>query len=375
MVTSNETQNKKTTVEVNPDASEKPALANQPKTSSVTTKQNPRFLLAMVAAVALFSFLMALYALKLHTNLKDVANAEAEQFAMQLDSLKRQQLDTDHHKKAMESLTEKQTQLQDQVNILQKDLQMAIQQRAYQKEDWILLKARYYLELAQINAHWGEDQQTTIAMLQGADSLLMTIPSQHLFPVRQAIAREITQLQALPTIDIAGLLSQLDAAANLVFQLPLKQLMSSDASSEVHETKQLKAWRQHLKETMQSLEGLVVIRRHDENIQPLLSPIHEAMLRESIRMNLEEAQWAVLQKNPRVYQFALSQAIKNTKRGFNENAPSTQALLAQLLNLKQKKLLFLRTSINQSLPLLNQVIEQKKPTAVNSEVKEGDHSQ
>ena len=51
-----------------------------------------------------------------------------------------------------------------------------------------------------------------------------------------------------------------------------------------------------------------------------MSPLYESILKESIRLNLQEAQWAILNNNPAVYQLALKQAITNLKRTFNETS-------------------------------------------------------
>ena len=102
---------------------------------------------------------------------------------------------------------------------------------------------------------------------------------------------------------------------------------------------------------------MVIIRHRDEDINPLPSPAYEAMLREEIRLNLQEAQWAVLQNNEALYQFLLTQAIKQINRSF---APDeTQALLKQLQTLQQIHLIQPKPILEQSLPLLNQFIETK----------------
>lgn len=110
---------------------------------------------------------------------------------------------------------------------------------------------------------------------------------------------------------------------------------------------------------MNVLEKLVVIRRNDEDIQPLLSPLHQTLLRDSIRFNLQEAQWALLQNNSKIFQLSLAQALKEINRAFDENAVATQALIKQLQNLQQEKLETITPTLNQSLSLLNQLIESK----------------
>lgn len=322
----------------------------------------------IIAGVALICGLYATY-----TNLK--LHQTASQQTLEIDALKQQQLDNKTSNTAItHTLNQMQTKLQQRMQKLEKNVQTAMQQRLYQKQDWLLLKARYYLELAQINAHWSEDQQATIALLQQADALLITFGDQESFTVRQAIAREIAQLQALPKIDIAGLLSQLDAAQSIISDLSIKQPynQTKDTTSKASESK-VTTWREQLRESINLLGKLVVVRRYDNNIQPLLSPMHQAMLRESIRMNLQEAQWAILQNNPAVYQLALTQAIKNIKRSFEENT-STQSLIKQLQRLQQEKLATSKPVIEESLPLLNQLIESKNSQIDTSTNKEGDHS-
>ena len=313
-------------------------------------------ILAMImAALALASSLYAIYA-------SQHLGQTTGKLTTTINGLKEQQTNAQTGLKATtETVNQAQQEIQERLQELDKNLQMALQQHLYQKQDWLLLKARYYLELAQINAYWSHNQLATIALLKQADDLLATISDQQLFPVRQAIAKEIAQLQALPKVDIAGLLSQLDAAQGLVAELPIKQAFNRAQNNDMTkpDNQETSAWRDKLRASMNSLEKLVIIRHNDEDTKPLLSPLHEAVLRESIHMNLQEAQWAILQNNAAVYQLALTQALNNVKRTFDDTAKNTQALVQQLEALQQEKLFAQKPPIEESLPLLNQLIESK----------------
>lgn len=248
-----------------------------------------------------------------------------------------------------------------QVN-LTKQLAFAVQERWYQNNDWLLLKARYYLELAEINAHWSEDTQTTAALFQQADMLLANLHEPQLFAIRQEISREIALIQSTPTIDIAGLLSQLDAAQHLVATqqpknpfTPPKSTPSADKNTASPST-----WREHLQSSLHLLEKLVVIRHHNDAIQSMLTPEYNSIVRENIQLNLQEAQWAVLQKNQTVYQLTLTQAIDKINQLFDQNAPATQALVKQLRELQTTQLNTPSVATGQSLLLLNQWIQTKK---------------
>ncbi|MGQ3890288.1 uroporphyrinogen-III C-methyltransferase [Legionella sp. CNM-1927-20] len=315
--------------------------------------------------LTLISLLLAALAFYQNSHLKALQTQQqsdiADQFRLLKSQLQKNNLTINTR---TENLKNSQTELSNQVDKLDNSLQTALKQRFFQNQDWLLLKARYYLELVQLNAHWGEDQRITAALLQQADQVLQNIPEQQLFPVRQAIAREISKIKALPTVDLAGLLSQLDAAQSLVMQLPMQQsLINNQQTTTPSSTTDNSSWRRQLSNSLSYLKKLVVVRRHEGATQPIYSPLHQALLREIIRMNLQEAQWAVLQKNTKVYQQALNQAITAIKNTFDQEATNTQALLKSLQQLQRQKLDYPKPMVDEPLVLLNQYIETKtKPT-------------
>lgn len=269
-----------------------------------------------------------------------------------------------------------QTNLQGKFDSLNKELQTAMSQRLYQNQDWVLLKARYYLELAQINAHWSDNYEATIALLQQADNLLNQLNAPRIFEIRQVIAKEIAQLKALPALDLAGILSQLDAAQLSVSKLVLQSTLDEKAtsSSELPQSSDTAGWRSRFTDSVKLLEKLVIVRRTDENIKPLMSPLFESILKESIRLNLQEAQWAVLNNNSVIYQLALKQASSNIKRVFNEKESHTAALLSQLSKLQLFKLSQEKPATGFALPLVNQMIDSNElqNDQINNSDKGGD---
>ncbi|ASQ45049.1 uroporphyrinogen-III C-methyltransferase [Legionella clemsonensis] len=361
--------------------SSKPHLDNTRKTTTskaetVSIINSPKLSLGIVLLAVLLALIALIFAIySLHMNKQSVMKAEKETHSLtaEFNRLKQQQMQAQSLTTSVETLTKAQTELQRQLQAIDQELRTAMQQRLYQREDWNLLKARYYLELAQINAHWSNDQQTSIALLKQADALLSSLSEQPVFTVRQAIAQEITQLQATPRVDIAGLLSQLDAAERNLSNLPLKQPLGKTQNKA--EAKKKTSWREHLQQSLNSLGDLIVIRRHDEAIEPLLSPLQQSLLEEVIRLNLAEAQWALLHNNPKVYQIALTKSINTIKRAFDEKAPATQTIIHQLETLQQQKLDVAKPTLDKALPLLNQLIENKSRELSTPALKEGELSQ
>ncbi|MBN9227664.1 MULTISPECIES: uroporphyrinogen-III C-methyltransferase [Legionella] len=358
MANGNEEQVQKTKKVAHPTQVEKTKPQNNP-----TASKNKCLVTALAFIIALGALGVAAYTLSLNKQLRAQLNQAQTNFSTQLQQLEQKQEQAEEQISAKtNNAQEIQTQLQSKFEQLNKQLQNAMNQKFYQNQDWLLLKARYYLELAQINAHWSNDIDSTIALLQQADQLLKQLNDPKIFDIRQAIAKDVAQMQALPSVDVAGLLSQLDAAQNSVNNLSIPLPISESLPTTEHVTTPANnsSWRSRLQNSMNVLEKLVVIRRHDQEIKPLMSPIFEAILKEKLHLNLQEAQWAVLNNNPSVYQMLLKQAINNLQMNFNKNSPDTTALIKKLTELQQMNVTQKRPALGSALPMLNELIDAKK---------------
>ncbi len=330
--------------------------SNDAQTSSkhaVHTVKSRRISSILLAFIAIGAIGYALY-----TNYQ--LHQQIQMLSLDAQSIKQQQADANDHINLLQTTLQTSN---DKVIALDKTLQSAMQQRWYQVNDWLMLKARYYLELATINANWSNDVHTTSALLLQADTLLANLHDQRLFTVRQSIAKEIMQLNSVSIVDIAGLLSQVDAAQHSIATLPIKNAAIISKQADTMDRNNLatsSTWRDRLKQSLNQLKKLVIIRHHDEAIQPLFTTAYETMLRETIRLNLQAAQWAVLQNNPAVYQLSLTQAIDNIKSAFDLDATSTQVLMNQLKQLQQIQIIQQKIIPDESLPLLNRLIDTKQ---------------
>ncbi|QEY50315.1 uroporphyrinogen-III C-methyltransferase [Legionella longbeachae] len=337
--------------------------------NSFASKSN--FIIPVVALIiALGSLAITTYTLFLNNQLHDQLATANTNFSEELKQLEQKQIKIQEITNAKSKNSEEiQSQFQTKFDTLSKQLQNAMSQRFYQNQDWLFLKARYYLELAQINAHWSNSSDATIAQLEQADQLLKQFNEPKVFAIRQAIAKDIAQIQAIPPVDIAGLLSQLDAAQNNInnLNIPLPENESNPSMDESKKSSNNPSdWGTHLQESMNILGKLVVIRRHDQEVKPLISPLLEAALKENLRLNLQEAQWAVLNHDTFVYQLVLKQAINTLKANFNENTQNTASLIKKLTELQQISITQKKPPLGLALPMLNELIASKKGTASQS---------
>lgn len=335
---------------------------HEPVTSVIPTDLQPkhaRYVHLALLILGLTSLISAQYALYSNFQLQSKSEQEQQTLLTEIDNLKQLHYEaTNKIEAAVKSHTQSQNIVDEKLALVEK----AMQERMYQTNDWILLKARYLMELAEINAHWSNDLSGTADLIKQADTLLAPIHDQRLFNVRQIMAKEIAQINAIPKVDITGLLSQLDAAQDNVFSLPVKtsnvNIVPETSSSTPSPTSAV--WRNRIKQTLHSLEKLVVIRRNDEIIPPLPAPGQDMLLRENLRLILQTTQWAILHQNQALYDSSLTQAIKSIHRSFDLNAASTQSLISHIQNLQKIKLLQEKPQLNQSLTVINDIINSKK---------------
>lgn len=258
------------------------------------------------------------------------------------------------------------------LQVLEQRLTSELEQRNQQNNDWLLLKARYYLELAQINALWGNNLAMTSDLLTQADTVLENHHNPNLVAVRQAIAEEKNQISAIPVFDTVGVLTQLDAAEKIINELQVnttgvRPAPVSTVMQPLTEQQSTSTWRERLNKSLSLLGQLVVVRHHDEEIQPLMTPAYEALVREQLRLTLQQVQWAVMQHDEALYQLNLKQALKKITQSFDANDAKTQTLLNQLKALQQKNITVEKPKISQSLTLLNQRIDANKTHAEDTQ--------
>ncbi|HDS3848574.1 uroporphyrinogen-III C-methyltransferase [Legionella pneumophila] len=374
MADSNEEQKK--TIQPQQSSKVEPDINQQMKAPFFVSKYLS-LIISLTSLLALLAIIISIYSIQLDKQFQNHQLVENKKLTDELGRIKAEQntvqklLDNNAN-----HLQQIQSDLTSKMDSLNKELQTAMKQKLYQNNDWLLLKARYYLELAQINVHWSDNFNTSVALLQQADALLKGMNIPKIFTIRQTIAKEIAQLKSISVVDITGILSQLDAAQAAINNLSIQSVVDQQEVLN-HITKSEESgktgWRNRLQDSVNFLEKLVVIRRHNENIQPLISPLYESAIKENIRLNLQEAQWAILNNNPAVYQFALNQAIANLKRVFNESSQNTDALIKQLSTLQNVKLTQEKPVVGQAIPLINQMIDNKELLIDQANSKKGEN--
>lgn len=195
---------------------------------------------------------------------------------------------------------------------------------------WLLAESALLLRQAERLARMEHDAIAVAEALMLADSLLAAIDDPALRPVREVLARDLQRLHRLPAVDRVGLYLRLDAVMAGLENWPLADMAPLATPSAVEA--QPGAWYQRGQQWLARLRGLVVLRPREARDQALLAPAEVGLLQQNIRLQLQQAQWAVLHAEPAVYAASLKRARVWADR-FEAADPQVNAALVALAGL------------------------------------------
>ena len=235
-----------------------------------------------------------------------------------------------------------------------------IQTRLGGKEgQWRVAEAEYLLRVANHRLTLMADPATALAALKAADERLGATGDPGWSPVRDILAREITQLTALPKVDLAGISAELAALSSQVENLPLQDdegvlplrrgrpetMETADAGFDFGKT---------LDDLWEGFKSMVVIRHHDRPVSAMLPPEQRYFLIENLRLKLEAAKAALLARNQPLYSNNLDTAAEWAARYFDGPDPAVTGFRAQVRELAKRRIVADPPDISASLRALRE---------------------
>lgn len=231
------------------------------------------------------------------------------------------------------------------------------------RSEWLLAEAEYLMRLANQRMPTERSTRNPLALLISADEILRDLDDPELLAVRKALADDITALRLAGQVDREGIFLELQSLEDAVSGLPilvgLEEVSSPDASGVVEDESETGGWRDRLVENLSSiaagLKGLVQINRRAELVQPLLSAREEAVVRENLRIVLEQAQWALLREEQAIYRASLENAQKWLSEYFQLNQQA-DTVLSRIEELRDENIVQKLPDISGSLSALHTLI-------------------
>lgn len=226
------------------------------------------------------------------------------------------------------------------------------------RTDWLLAEAEYLIRLANQRLLMEKDYEGSLAILQTADEVLAETKEVATFPIRKALAEEIVSLQSVASIDTQGIFLRLEAMTGQLAKLD-DSLFFEDAPllNDPPVAGEDPPEPQWYDKALSTLQQHLVIRRLDHQVKPLPAPDQIYYLKQNLRLMLEQAGLALLERDQQIYVQSLSKAEQWIQDYFLSKEPATQAMLKNLDELKAIQIDPELPDISESLRLLRNLLE------------------
>lgn len=231
---------------------------------------------------------------------------------------------------------------------------------ASDRDSWLLAEVEYLLRLANQRLIMAGDTVATQALLGSADSVLRELDDARVHKVRAAVAADLAVVRAVPKVDVEGIYLRLSALIEqagklVIFQLPAREAQApQDAAAN---------WQGRLRQGYQAalakLSDYLIIRRRDVPMQALMDPQWEGLVRQNLRMLLEQAQVALLSKNQTLYADSLGRAQHWVDQFMESDEVAARAIDAELLKLAGLTIAVPLPDISRSLQAMDDAIERR----------------
>lgn len=230
------------------------------------------------------------------------------------------------------------------------------------RHGWLLAEAGHLLRLANQRLVMAGDPVAAQALLSSADGVLRELDDPSLHPVRAALAVDIAALRAVDKVDVEGIYLRLAALIDqteklVIYQFP-EPAPSADLQPADHWDGRL---RQGIKAAFTRLADYIIIRRRDEPMQALMDPQWESIVRQNLRMLLEQAQVALLSGNQTLYGASLERA-QHWVLQFREADAAADAISAEMAQLQALTIEIPQPDISRSQQALDEAVAARLQT-------------
>lgn len=227
------------------------------------------------------------------------------------------------------------------------NLQALYQDIARSREEVTLLEVEQAIVLAGQQLQLAGNVPVAVLALQTADAQLARLDRPPYLPLRKALAKDLTRLNALPFVDMPGISLRLEQVLIAIDKLPLVSAGRPEKAAEDDKAAPPQSWWQRSGGAIwQEMKGLVRIQRFDRDDAVLLAPGQGYFLRENLKLRLLNARLALFSRDQSTFRNEVKVAQDLLTRHFEASDKSVQAALATLRQMTA-------TEINVELPTLS----------------------
>ena len=222
--------------------------------------------------------------------------------------------------------------------------------------DWRISQAEHLAQAAQQRLALTNDLDGAQSLLDAANGVLAEVKEIGIIDVRRAFAKDILMLKAASRVDVAGTFVKLDVLNEGIQQLSLPSVKFEAQPVDVKVASVGSGYQEDIAVVFENLWSKInsqwEMQQLDQPIKPILSSDQRAYLKQNLALLMEQAQLAVMKRDPVVYGRILQQAQTWTETHFNMDSPAAGAVLETFEELKSVKLSPITPDINEAVRAL-----------------------
>ena len=322
-----------------PAAAKNTADKNKQKVSKVAVLA---LLISLIVASGVgYEFYQKLNAGKAQNLAANELSEQNKSLAQELQALKSaqsnlQQALFNSEKKVAAALSESATQNQ-------QELKAALQKAQQQGSSLNPQEVTSLQRMAEFKLWAEKDYQGTSAVLKRLDALLSEHPGT--VEVRQAIMQDIQTLDSLKPIATEAIYLQLNSVLTSVDNLVFNAVNLPEEAAAIDEnalSDDVSDWQQNLSNSWNKIvDSFITIRQHEGvSIEPLLTDQERHLINQRIKLNITQAQDALMSKQASIFFSALSEAKRLVGEYFKQDDDTTKTVLKALSKLEKEQLNF-----------------------------------
>ncbi len=260
-------------------------------------------------------------------------------------------------------LEEERARLQRQAEEIRGALDSVHQRIGRSSTEWMAAEAGYLMHVANNRLRLAGDIDTAIAALRAADARLRDTGDPSWVGVREILAAEIARLEGVERPDLAGLSARLSGLASQVdsLKLPGTRPAPADPAGDAAATAPKeggRTWKTLLQDSWEGFKSVMVIRHHGRPVQAMLPPEQQYFVYQNLRLQLEAARTALLQRDQALYDTSLETAARWLDEFFDPDDGASRAMAQAIAELRKVRVRPRLPDISRSLVALKERLKQ-----------------
>ena len=217
------------------------------------------------------------------------------------------------------------------------------------RDDWTLAEIEQVLLTAAQQLQLAGNVKAAIIALEGADTRLQRLNKPQFTALRRAIASDLANLRAAPSLDEVGASARIEALVARHASWPLASAQGSEAAPAPRSVSAASLGQ----ELWTELKRLVQLRRVEGNEAVLLPPDQAYFLRENLRLRLLSARLALMAQDEAAFHADLKAASNTLTRYFNTRDAGVMAAQKEIKRLASLNIAVKLPGIDASLAALD----------------------